>query len=90
MNVREGSENYNQFVNSGVLNDTKKLAPDTMDYCTYHDTKPQNHDGDVIDYVMINDNFEAVSYKVVTEGIDGRFVSDHYPVYADIIMKCFT
>lgn len=87
MNVREGSENYNQFVNSGVLNDTKKLAPDTMDYCTYHDTKPQNHDGDVIDYVMINDNFEAVSYKVVTEGIDGRFVSDHYPVYADIIMK---
>ena len=87
MNVVEGSENYQQFVESGVLKDTKKLAPDTMDYCTYHDTKPEKHTDDVIDYVMINDNFEAVSYKVVTEGIDGRFVSDHYPVYADIIMK---
>ncbi len=87
MNVKQGSDNYNQFVESGVLKDTKKLAPDTMDYCTYHDTKPENHKDDVIDYVMINDNFKAVSYKVVTEGIEGRFVSDHYPVYADIVMK---
>ena len=87
MNVVEGSENYKQFVESGVLNDTKYLAPDTMSYCTYHDTKPAKHKDDVIDYVMINDNFKAVSYKVVTEGVDGRFVSDHYPVYADIIAK---
>lgn len=87
MNVVEGSDNYKQFVESGVLNDTKYLAPDTMNYCTYHDTKPEKHKDDVIDYVMINDNFGAVSYKVVTEGIDGRFVSDHYPVYADIIVK---
>lgn len=87
MNVREGSENYQQFAESGILKDTKHLAPDTMDYCTYHDTKPKNHKDDVIDYVMINDNFEALSYKVVTEGIDGRFVSDHYPVYSDIIIR---
>lgn len=87
MNVKEGSENYQQFVESGVLNDTKYLAPDTMNYCTYHDTKPEKHEKDVIDYVMINDKFEAVSYKVVTEGIDGRFVSDHYPVYADVVIK---
>lgn len=87
MNVVEGSENYQQFVESGVLNDTKYLAPDTMNYCTYHDTKPEKHEKDVIDYVMINDKFEAVSYKVVTEGIDGRFVSDHFPVYADVVIK---
>ena len=87
MNVKQDSENYNQFVNSGVLYDTKFAAPDTMDYCTYHDTKPNKHKDDVIDYVMINDKFSAVSYKVVTEGIDGRFVSDHYPVYADVVVK---
>ena len=87
MNVVEGSENYKQFVESGVLNDTKYLAPDTMSYCTYHDTKPAKHADDIIDYVMINDNFKAVSYKVVTEGVDGRFVSDHYPIYADIVIK---
>ena len=87
MNVKQDSENYNQFVNSGVLYDTKFSAPDTMNYCTYHDTKPNKHKDDVIDYVMINDKFSAVSYKVVTEGIDGRFVSDHYPVYADVVVK---
>ncbi len=85
MNVKEGSENYKQFTESGYFYDTKYLAPDTMDYCTYHDTKPKSHKDDVIDYVMINNGFEAISYKVVTEGIDGRFVSDHYPVYSDIL-----
>ena len=87
MNVRQDGDNYNQFVESGVLKDTKFIAPDTMDYCTYHDTKPTQHDGDIIDYVMINDKFDATVYKVVTEGIDGRYVSDHYPIYADLILK---
>lgn len=87
MNVKEGSDNYNQFVTSNYFFDTKFLAPDSMSYCTYHDTKPQNHADDIIDYVMINNEFEALSYRVVTEGIDGRFVSDHYPIYADIIIK---
>ncbi len=87
MNVEEGSENYKQFVDSGVLKDTKFIAPESMDYCTYHDTKPQLHKEDVIDYVMVNDGFEALKYRVVTEGIDGRYVSDHFPVYADIVIK---
>ena len=87
MNVVEGSDNYNQFITSDYFDDTKYRAPDSMSYCTYHDTKPQLHKGDVIDYVMINDGFEALTYKVVTEGIDGRFVSDHYPIYADIVIK---
>lgn len=87
MNVKQGSDNYNQFIESGVLRDTKFATTNTMDYCTYHDTKPQNHKDDVIDYVMINEHFDAVAYRVVTEGIDGRFVSDHYPIYADLIIK---
>ncbi len=84
MNVKEGSANYTQFTESDYFYDTKYLAPDTMDYCTYHDTKPNAHKDDIIDYVMINEGFDAVSYKVVTEGVDGRFVSDHYPIYSDI------
>lgn len=87
MNVVQGSENYNQFVNSGVLADTKFAAPDTMNYCTYHDTHPEKNKDEIIDYVMINDGFSAVKYRVVTDGIDGRFVSDHYPIYADLEMK---
>jgi len=85
MNVVEGSENYVAFTKE--LKDTKYLANDTMDYLTYHDTKPSKYEGEVIDYVMVNDNFDALSYKVVTAGIDERYVSDHFPVYADIIVK---
>jgi endonuclease/exonuclease/phosphatase family metal-dependent hydrolase len=82
MNVQEGSENYTQFIQE--LYDTKYEAEDNMIYLTYHDTKPSKHQGDIIDYVMINDNFNALSYKVVTAGIDDRYVSDHFPVYADL------
>lgn len=85
MNVKEGSDNYVEFTK--VLNDTKYLAKDTMDYLTYHDTKPSKFEGEVIDYVMVNDNFNALTYKVVTAGIDERYVSDHFPVYADLEVK---
>ena len=87
MNVVEGSKNYQEITADGTLRDTKHLAPDTMDCCTYHDTKPEMHDGDVIDYVLINKHFDAKVYRVVTAGIDGKFVSDHYPIYADIVIK---
>ncbi len=86
MNVKEGSENYITMT-SGCLKDTKYIAHDTMNYLTYHDTKPQSNRDNIIDYVMVNDRFDAVSYKVVTAGIDGRYVSDHFPLYADLIIK---
>ncbi len=82
MNVTEGGKNYSQFVNSGYFYDTKYLAPDTMEKCTFHDTKPEEHEGDIIDYIMVNDKWTVQKYRVMTEGIDGRFVSDHFPIYA--------
>ncbi len=88
MNVPQNSENYTQFMESGVFADTKFTAPDTMDYCTYHDAEPEKHGVEsVIDYIMTNSHFEASVYKILTDGINGRFVSDHYPVYADVKIK---
>lgn len=87
LNVKQGSDDYNHFVNSGILRDTKFDTHDTMSYCTYHDSNPQRNEDEIIDYVMINDRFDARVYRVVTEGIDGRYVSDHFPIYADIVVK---
>lgn len=87
MNAEEGGKHYEQMVSSGVLRDTKYVAPNSMNYLTYHDTKPQMHGNDIIDYVMINSSFDALVYRVVTKGIDGKYVSDHFPVYADIVIK---
>lgn len=85
MNISEGSDEYNLMTADGGLFDTKKIADDTMNYLTYHDRMPLIHWGSVIDFVMVNEKFDALVYKVVTAGIDGNYVSDHFPIYADII-----
>lgn len=87
LNIKEGTAAYTRFVESGILVDTKYSAEDTMDYLTFHDLTPSEHNDHIIDYVMINDKFDALSYKVVTSGIDGKYVSDHFPVYADLKLK---
>ncbi len=87
MNITEGDEAYNLMADSEILWDTKKIAPDTMDYLTFHDTKPSENEGRILDYVFINNLFGVTTYKVVTAGIDGNFVSDHYPVYADLVIR---
>lgn len=87
MNFNQDSSYYTALINNGVLSDTKKIAASTMDYLTYHDSKPFLHSGNVIDFIMVNDKFTAKVYRVVTAGIDGKYVSDHFPIYADISFK---
>lgn len=86
MNIEEGTENYLQFVNSGFMYDTKHQAKNTVDYLTFHNIKPSVYNV-VIDYIMINNKFSADTYRVVTAGIDGKYVSDHFPIYADLYIK---
>ena len=87
LNIKEGTAAYTRFVDSGIMSDTKYEAEDTMNYLTFHDLAPSQHENHIIDYVMINDKFDAQVYKVVTAGIDGKYVSDHFPVYADLKLK---
>ena len=87
LNINEGTAAYTRFVESGILADTKYSAEDTMDYLTFHNLVSTEHDKYIIDYVMVNDKFDAQVYKVVTAGIDGKYVSDHFPVYADVKIK---
>ena len=89
MNIKEGTDLYNKIADSKILWDTKKISPDTMDYLTFHNLEPSANEGRILDYIMINEcpGFGVVSYKVVTAGIDGKFVSDHYPVYADLFIE---
>ena len=84
MNIAEGSDDYNRILADGTLKDTKYSAEDTMSYLTFHDLSPAEHETEVIDFVMVNDKIDTEVYKVVTAGIDGMYVSDHFPVYADV------
>lgn len=85
-NLYEDGPLYKQLI-SGVLHDTKHLAPDTMQSPTYHAFKSPADEKNVIDFVLVNDKVKPLVYRVVTEGINGKFVSDHYPVYADVEIK---
>lgn len=82
-NLLEGGSLYKQLV-GGVLHDTKYLAPDTMKNATFHSFELPGDENSVIDYVLVNDKIKPLVYHVVTEGIDGKIVSDHHPVYADV------
>ncbi len=82
-NTFEGSPLYEQLM-SGTLRDTKFLTPDTMKNATFHHFKLPTVETDIIDYVLVNNKVKPLVYRVITEGIDGKFVSDHYPVYADV------
>lgn len=87
MNFSEGSDYYTSFIDAGVFSDTKHAAEDTIDYLTYHDRMPLIHTDSVIDFIMINNMFDAQVYRVVTAATEGHYVSDHFPLYADIRIK---
>ncbi len=68
------------------LIDTRETADKSEVYSTFHDGDPENC-YEVIDYILCSDDFHAVAFKTVTAGIDGRFVSDHFPIYADLRLQ---
>ncbi len=82
LNILEGSDIYMKMVSSH-LKDAKHSAADTMSCSTFHAGFPGKFKDYVIDYVLVNRHVTAKVYKVLTQGIDGQLVSDHYPVYAD-------
>lgn len=82
-NLFEAGPLYEQLM-GGVLRDAKHLAPDTMKSATFHAFKLPGDESSVIDYVLVNSKVKPLVYRVVTEGIDGKVVSDHHPVYADV------
>lgn len=84
MNFSDDSEFFEYMLSDGYFDNTRTLSEDTMDYLTYHDRKPDTHENSKIDFIMVNDKFDADVYRVVTAGIDGKYVSDHFPIYADI------
>ncbi len=87
MNVKEGSDNYKEIAENSIFKDTKYSAENADIYVTYHDRYPEKHEGWVIDYCFANEGFEAINYGVVTESPSKYYVSDHFPVYTDLIFN---
>ena len=82
-NDYELSDAYRQITRSG-LNDAKRCAETKECYGTYHDAKPILQPFYTIDFIFVSPQINVSVYKTVTVGVNNRFVSDHFPIYADI------
>ncbi|MBP3323278.1 MAG: endonuclease/exonuclease/phosphatase family protein [Clostridia bacterium] len=79
-NVKPSSEAYKNV----ILKDTRVLTDYSENIGTWHNFgKNSDADAPIIDYCFINDNITALSYKVITDKVDGEFVTDHYPVLVE-------
>ena len=85
LNNQPGSPVY-QILTS-YLTDTRSASLDSISFGTFHNTQPQTHQQDIIDYIMVNDHVHPQAYRTVTTGVGGRFVSDHFPIYADMCLQ---
>ena len=86
MNVTESDPAYSVMME--YFTDARKTAPDSQFVsATFHGGRSELRENSIIDYVLCNDKVEAKTFRVVTTGVDGRFVSDHFPVYADVAVK---
>ncbi len=83
-NFLKGSDVYSKLV-TGDFSDVSAVAETADSGCTYHnysgDTK-----GEPIDFILVNEKVrDVLTYKIMREQYNGRYPSDHYPIYADLI-----
>lgn len=85
-NFPEGCDLYKQMTSENLV-DTKHVANNTMESCTYNAFSPlfvDKGDPEIIDFVNVSKGVSVSSYRVLTDEPDGKFPSDHYPVVAEI------
>ena len=51
---------------------------------TYHGYQLKNSFNEHIDYCFINDKIKPISLKIIDDLVDGKFLSDHYGIYAQV------
>ena len=82
-NFPKGCDLYNQLLEGGIK-DTQDLAADTMYGKTYHGYNG-GEEGDPIDFILVDGGVSEVkSYKIIRDMYDGKYISDHYPIYSDM------
>lgn len=85
-NFEKNNDLYKSLVTGG-LTDTQDMTEDTMTGKTYHGYFGGTR-GEPIDFVLVNSKItEVSSYRIVRDRINLKLISDHYPVYSDMIIK---
>lgn len=82
-NFPKNSDLYKQLT-GGSLTDVSSIAETADSGCTAHGYNGTVN-GNPIDFICVNEkNTNVKSYSIIREKYNGRYVSDHYPIYADM------
>ena len=83
-NFPKGSDLYKQLT-AGELTDVSAIAEKADSGCTSH-AYNGTVKGSPIDFILVNEKITDVkSYNIMREKYNDRYVSDHYPIYADMV-----
>ena len=90
-NTSENSDIYNQMINTGFMNDSKKVADVVLNSgstMANFNMSTNLDSGAAIDFIFVSqDEIKVSKYKVLRDLVDGKFISDHLGVYAEMSLK---
>ena len=79
----EKDSQYHAAVTAAGLRDSQDLAESTMEGVTCP-TERGGDTGEHIDYIFTKGVSSVLTYKIIHDTYDGKYPSDHYPIYADM------
>ena len=82
MNTTPDTPTYETMTQS--LADARLAARDAVSYGTFHGCRPEDNADNYIDFILVSPGLTVLTYRTLTAGVNGRFVSDHFPICADI------
>jgi len=88
LNGGQKSDWYLTLANSGFLTDTyTQVKNPYVNNSSFNDWGKQVDGYEIIDHVFVTNGFKAQRWGVLTDTYHGKFVSDHFPILVDVIMK---
>lgn len=86
LNATIEDEPIQYLLNQGVLLNSRDIAETKLGVeSTYHDFG--KIDGGVIDYIMVSEDFKVKSSNIISEQINGLYLSDHNPIVVTIVLN---
>ncbi|MFR1517286.1 MAG: endonuclease/exonuclease/phosphatase family protein [Clostridia bacterium] len=88
MNTHEKQKNklYQKFVSYENIGDVKYLSADSDTGRSYI---PHTHDYPIDHIFVSKNNTKPLQYRVIDEAVNGKYFSDHFGIYAEIMISSF-
>lgn len=79
--------NHHNYQNIELKDAYHEKSKSTMRYNTYHGFTGRVHGSRQLDYIFVSNDLEVVNIKIDRTRQDGKFLSDHYPIVAELKFK---